>query len=186
MLCRRSKRDSMTSVGILGLRRAHRGQHRLTGSSVCCTVARTKAAKGSLTGSSCLAGLLRTDSAATIAVAAGAAYYVGSLIGLELRLPPATPSVLCRQTQSSSSSCFSCHLLHGGACCWGRQRYTLRFSFLSGLQRQRGALSGWSDPIPRRRPYEVPVPRWRRSSPALIAVRRVEHSRGQDFSTCLK
>jgi signal transduction histidine kinase/integral membrane sensor domain MASE1 len=37
---------------------------------------------------------LRKDYAATIAVASGAAYYLGSVVGLELRLPPATPSVL--------------------------------------------------------------------------------------------
>ena len=47
-----------------------------------------------VTGSSRAAGFLRTANAPTIAVVAGAAYYVGSLIGLELRLPPATPSVL--------------------------------------------------------------------------------------------
>jgi signal transduction histidine kinase/integral membrane sensor domain MASE1 len=47
-----------------------------------------------VTGSSRAAGLLRTGNAATIAIAAGAAYCLGSLIGLALRLEPATPSVL--------------------------------------------------------------------------------------------
>jgi nitrogen-specific signal transduction histidine kinase/integral membrane sensor domain MASE1 len=34
------------------------------------------------------------DGAVTIAAVSGAAYYIGSLVGLELRLPPATPSVI--------------------------------------------------------------------------------------------
>jgi nitrogen-specific signal transduction histidine kinase/integral membrane sensor domain MASE1 len=44
--------------------------------------------------SSRLARPLQTDSAAAIAAVASVAYYVGSLLGLELRLPPATTSVL--------------------------------------------------------------------------------------------
>ncbi len=47
-----------------------------------------------LSGSSRAAIVLQAGSAPTIALAAGAAYYVGSLVGLQLRLPPATPSVL--------------------------------------------------------------------------------------------
>jgi signal transduction histidine kinase/integral membrane sensor domain MASE1 len=45
-------------------------------------------------GSSRIAARLGTNSAVTIAVAAAAAYYIGSWIGLQLRLPPATPSVV--------------------------------------------------------------------------------------------
>ena len=41
-----------------------------------------------------LAVLLRARTPIRIAFAAGAAYYIGSLVGLKLRLPPATPSVL--------------------------------------------------------------------------------------------
>ena len=47
-----------------------------------------------MSGSSRAAVFLRTGSAPAMAVVAGAAYSVGSLVGLELRLPPATPSVL--------------------------------------------------------------------------------------------
>jgi two-component system, LuxR family, sensor kinase FixL len=47
-----------------------------------------------LTGSSRIQDRLGTTSAVIIAVTAGAAYYVGSWIGLQLRLPPATPSVV--------------------------------------------------------------------------------------------
>jgi two-component system, LuxR family, sensor kinase FixL len=41
-----------------------------------------------------LAAFLGTGNAVTVAAAAGASYYVGALVGLQLRLPPATPSVL--------------------------------------------------------------------------------------------
>jgi signal transduction histidine kinase len=47
-----------------------------------------------VTGVSRLAVFLQTGSAATVAAAAGASYYLGALVGLQLRLPPATPSVL--------------------------------------------------------------------------------------------
>ncbi len=47
-----------------------------------------------LTGLPLSVRLLRTRSPLTVALAAAAAYYVGSYIGLKLRLPPATPSVL--------------------------------------------------------------------------------------------
>jgi two-component system, LuxR family, sensor kinase FixL len=47
-----------------------------------------------VTGSSRAAVFLRSDDVVALAVIAGAAYYVGSIVGLALRLPPATPSVL--------------------------------------------------------------------------------------------
>ncbi len=47
-----------------------------------------------MSGSSRADQFLGTASGVTIAVIAAAAYYCGSLIGLELRLPPATPSVI--------------------------------------------------------------------------------------------
>jgi signal transduction histidine kinase/integral membrane sensor domain MASE1 len=45
-------------------------------------------------GQSPTAVFLQTERPLTIAVTSGAAYYLGAVIGLELRLPPATPSVL--------------------------------------------------------------------------------------------
>src|SRR5437899_3353641 len=47
-----------------------------------------------LTGVSRAATFLTTGGALPLAVTAAVAYYVGSLIGLQLRLRPATPSVL--------------------------------------------------------------------------------------------
>jgi signal transduction histidine kinase len=47
-----------------------------------------------VTGSSRAAVLLRTGGVVPTAIAAAAAYYVGAVVGLQLRLPPATPSVI--------------------------------------------------------------------------------------------